>query len=237
MSRTENWKVTLDNKLKRVHVGGKKDYEKSSCMVHCYKDGKSGTFEALFGGTSCTDSKTLPDVTAVDRGHLIAARYGYGHGKNPGVKATFTYTNAVPQMGSFNRGAWNQGENEVMKFAKNCTKSTDLGIVHGKVYVVVGGIPTTFFRISRFFGRSEFSNFQNDKQRILLPLIMWTAACCIYDDGSYGGKGAFYGWNLKSNRDLKYFKSASEMFKDMNTTVWSNMFPEVVVFPAMNQCN
>ena len=207
-------------------------------MVHCYKDRKSKIFKDWNDDLCTTDHTTIPDVTYIDRGHMISARYGYGNGHEAGVKATFTYTNAVPQMGSFNRGAWNQGEKEVMEFAKDCQERALLEqTTGGKVYVVVGAIPTGFFDEIKFFGEGGFSNFQDDKYRLLLPSIMWTVACCINNDGFYMGKMAFYGRNLKINQPVKYFNSANDMFIHMNTIVKPFEIPYIVVFPGIKDCN
>ena len=168
---------------------------------------------------------------------MIAATYGYGHGHMPGVDGTFTYTNVVPQIGTFNRGAWAWGEKEVMKFAGKCEYNATLRKTGGKVYVVVGAIPTSFLGEPRFFGEGNFSNFQDAKRRILVPLVMWTAACCVHNDGFFDGKLAFYGWNLKIDQKVRPYDSASEMFRDMNTITWPNLIPNIVVFPNMTECN
>ena len=69
---------------------------------------------------------------------MIAASYGFSHGGQPSVDNTFTYTNAVPQIGSFNSGKWMGAEKTVVAAAKDCEcKASAKGEI-GRVYVVVG---------------------------------------------------------------------------------------------------
>ena len=55
----------------------------------------------------------------IDKGHLDAAHinsYNKDH-----VIATFTYSNAVPQYGHFNRGAWKRFEDKIVDYVtKQC---------------------------------------------------------------------------------------------------------------------
>lgn len=55
----------------------------------------------------------------IDKGHLDAAHinsYNKDH-----VIATFTYSNAVPQFGHFNRGAWKRFEDKIVDYVtKQC---------------------------------------------------------------------------------------------------------------------
>ena len=168
---------------------------------------------------------------------MIAARYGFGHGQTLGVDGTFTYTNAVPQIGSFNRGSWCQAEKRVIDLAQKCHKKAIPNKQNARVYVVVGVIPTSFFGQPRFFGSAKFSNFEDNVYRLLLPEIMWTAVCCMHTDGTIHDKKAFYGLNLESNHQVKEYNSASDMFKDIQKT-WSTLtFPTITVFPGVSGCN
>ncbi len=173
---------------------------------------------------------------------MISATYGFGHGEKAGSDATFTYTNAVPQVGSFNSGRWRAAEEYVIDLTKTCHKGAvkkNQG-VNARVYVVVGVIPTSFFGEPRFFGSGRtvrFSNFQNDKYKLLLPEIMWTAVCCIHTDGTIHDKKAFYGHNSETNYEMKRYKSARTMFQAMKTK-WSTLkFPTITVFPGKSGCN
>ena len=184
---------------------------------------------------------------------MISARYGFGNGRANGAKATNTYTNAVPQIGSFNRGSWSKAEESVINLAKRCheeaqKKNTEYVNVEARVYVVVGVIPTSFFDKPRFFGSGvtdkniRFSNFQDDKYKLLLPEIMWTAVCCmhVYSDNTnpiLSYRKAFYGNNSETNHEVHDYDSASVMFQAMKTK-WPELeFHEIKIFPAVPGCN
>lgn len=49
-----------------------------------------------------------------DKGHLNAAHINSFDKQH--VLATFTYSNAVPQYGHFNRGAWSSYEDKIVKY-------------------------------------------------------------------------------------------------------------------------
>ena len=247
----DNWVYSKDIKLRWSFQAKKNDYDKSGCIVNCYEDTPGGTFKD-WNGSPCTNLNKIPSTTSIDKGHMIAARYGFGHGQTLGVDGTFTYTNAVPQIGSFNRGSWKEAEESVIELAERCHHEAETinrilrRKTQARVYVVVGVIPTSFFGKPRFFGSGgtdkniRFSNFQNDEYRLLLPEIMWTAVCCTH---IYSGttipilRKAFYGNNSETNHQVEYYISASGMFQAMKTK-WSTLkFPTITVFPGVPDCN
>ena len=133
--------------------------------------------------------------TPVHRGHLIAARYGGNNAAR--VLATFTYTNVVPQFGTFNSGQWNKAEGEeVVKWSReNCAKHGGQATQNARIFIVVGAIPSTYGTFSaRFFGQSGFSDYQGwsvlqdtysqntgkKEYRVNVPRYMWTAVCCTF---------------------------------------------------------
>ena len=73
---------------------------------------------------------------------MIAARYGDFHGNKA---VTFTYTNAVPQEGSFNSGKWKMGEGKMYTMARTCETAAQAKSknTHAITYVVVGVVPST----------------------------------------------------------------------------------------------
>ena len=108
-----------------------KDYLDSNSRIYCYEDSAGNKYN--WDGTACTSTKTT-----IHKGHMIAASYGFSHGGQPSVDNTFTYTNAVPQIGSFNSGKWMGAEKTVVAAAKDCEcKASAKGEI-GRVYVVVG---------------------------------------------------------------------------------------------------
>ena len=106
------------------------------------------------------------------------------------------YTNAVPQFGTFNSGAWNKAEKEVVTWARqNCVKHSGEQTKNPRIYIVVGAIPSTHQGSDpRFFGESGFSDYQSwslrqktygantgkKEYRVNVPYSMWTAVCCTF---------------------------------------------------------
>ncbi|PFX31091.1 hypothetical protein AWC38_SpisGene4101 [Stylophora pistillata] len=117
--------------------------------------------------------------TVIHRGHLIASRYGR---RNQAKKrATFTYTNAVPQFGLFNSHPWQVCEGHlVMWGTQNCAEVK--GATNVQLFIVVGAMPSTIFRPSthRYFGEKGFSDYIDNVYRVNVPKHLWTAACCKY---------------------------------------------------------
>ena len=52
-----------------------------------------------------------------DKGHLNPAHINSFDKDH--IRATFTYSNAVPQYGHFNRGPWNRYETKIMDYVKS----------------------------------------------------------------------------------------------------------------------
>ena len=69
---------------------------------------------------------------------MIAASYGQSHGGQRSVDNTFTFTNAVPQIGPFNSGKWMAAEKTVVAAAKDCECKASAKGEEGRLYVVVG---------------------------------------------------------------------------------------------------
>ena len=111
---------------------------------------------------------------------MIASQYGFAVPER--MFATFTYTNVVPQFGSFNMGAWSVKETRLIQWCKNyCAVE---GARHVEMFIIVGAIPSTNFgpQSTRYFGKEGFSNYEDQANYpVNVPRYMWTAACCKYD--------------------------------------------------------
>uniref|UniRef100_A0A669C4Y0 Uncharacterized protein n=1 Tax=Oreochromis niloticus TaxID=8128 RepID=A0A669C4Y0_ORENI len=95
------------------------------------------------------------------RGHLAPS----GHQQTEENKeATFTLTNIVPQMENFNKGPWNNLENEMAERFKVCTS---------KMYVITGVIPYE-------------NNEPKINDRVTVPEYFWTASCCPTKNTKHG---------------------------------------------------
>ena len=167
-----------------------KDYKKASKRKICYfkrsfgkevvdvawyraKNSVMPSDNVCIGGSS--DLKTQ-----VHRGHLVASQYGVGD--QTFKKATFVYTNAVPQFGDYNSAPWRIAEGALMGwFLKNCASN---GKQNSQMFIIVGVTPSTMLgpsRTPRYFGKEGFSDYQDDTNyRVNVPAEMWTAACCTF---------------------------------------------------------
>ena len=218
------------------------DYKGSSKHLYCFEDtGKEFEWD---GVTAC--STKSPTAMPIHKGHLIAARYGKARGN---IDATFTYTNAVPQVGGYNSGKWRVHEAKVSRMAADCQKNAPKGIKI-QVFIVVGVVPSTFLGKPRFFGAAGFGGFQGFSKltgqttleyRISFPEIMWTAACCVHSDGTVHERLAFWRRNWPDRSDpVSVFSSALPMLMDMQVqikSIWGKAFVIPTVFPGKAGCD
>ena len=118
--------------------------------------------------------------TSVHRGHLIASQYGRNNRAK--MRATFTYTNAVPQFGKFNSHPWRTCEGRLITWGRqNCAQVR--GATNVRLFIVVGTIPSTERGPpqQRYFGKRGFSDYKDaSNYRVNVPSDIWTAACCTY---------------------------------------------------------
>ncbi len=242
--RSDQWEGTFDAKLSQQGdlLGNNGDYAGSTSHKYCYEDNAGKEFE--WDGSTCAKNKPKYKI---HRGHMIAARYGEFHGNKD---ATFTYTNVVPQEGSFNSGKWKSGEGKMATMATACeaTAQKKSKTTHARTYIVVGVVPSTYLGKPRFFGSGGFGNFQGASAnqvgksfRISVPEIMWTAACCIHTDGTIGARGAFWRRNYYDRDEpITEHPSAVPMFTDIAkeiSTTWGITFNAPTVFPGKPGCD
>ena len=207
------FKFSGDSKLDQAFQQKDKDYTEYSERAMCYESQrphptgnhyfvdvdwyKANSGKIISLRTPCP----LPFVplTPVHRGHLVAA--SYGRGDTYRIRATYKFTNVVPQFGRFNSGQWRSSETRLIAWGRdNCIVYKGSSTQNVRMYIIVGVIPSTFRNLNeRFFGESGFSDYQSwskmtdtykrnsggKEYRINVPRYMWTAACCTfqYKDG------------------------------------------------------
>ena len=164
-----------DKALKRNICYFKRSFGKEVVDVAWYraKNSVKPSDDVCIGGSS--DLKT-----EVHRGHLVASQYGVGD--QTLKKATFVYTNAVPQFADFNSTPWRIAEGALVTwFLNNCVSN---GKQNAQMFIIVGVTPSTMLgpsRTPRYFGKEGFSDYQDDTNyRVNVPAEMWTAACCTF---------------------------------------------------------
>ncbi|CAB1345641.1 unnamed protein product, partial [Coregonus sp. 'balchen'] len=113
----------------------------------------------------------------VNRGHLFPSSHAHDLETQ---ESTFTLTNIVPQVVSFNRGSWNTMERSVSEMLqKDCINSRT-----GKInaFVVTGAEP---------------SEHKTLNKRVNIPSLLWTAYCCYNKDQRQWVAKAHWGENQK----------------------------------------
>ena len=115
------------------------------------------------------DDEMYDGQKTYDKGHLLpSAIYSFDEDY---MESTFTYTNAVPQVGTFNKGVWQTYERKIREFAETC------GIKGGNFYAITGVAQV------RPYDGSNAKKKKYLKNEIRIPEAMWTAGCCITSSG------------------------------------------------------
>ena len=171
---------------------------------------------------------------AVNRGHLIAAQYARGNEAR--IRATYSYTNSVPQFGTFNSGQWSARETRLIQWGRNfCNNHNGMRTQNVQMHIIVGTVPSTFHQLKpRFFGNAGFSDFQNGDYRVNVPRWMWTAACCTFEYRDranklkYGARStAFFRENEPGKDPCRTPGSLRDLFSSMGFNHLANidLFP------------
>ncbi|XP_055771233.1 endonuclease domain-containing 1 protein-like [Salvelinus fontinalis] len=103
------------------------------------------------------DYKNSIPSKGVNRGHLFPSSHAHDLDNQ---KSTFTLTNVVPQVVSFNGGSWSTMECNIREALVDNCKNNNNKI---EAYVVTGAVP---------------SNTNTLNNRVNIPDLLWTAFCC-----------------------------------------------------------
>ena len=132
-----------------------------------------------------------------ERGHVVPVnilRYS-----DESARATFTYTNCVPQIAGFNRGQWKKYEGKIVEYARDYCAPEG-----GTLYLITGTSQVKFEEILNLQGQitgvdksvKPMEWFHDNVNiypalgpKIAIPNSMWTVGCCWKDN--YGVVGAF----------------------------------------------
>ncbi|KAL1277324.1 hypothetical protein QQF64_023997 [Cirrhinus molitorella] len=108
-------------------------------------------------GTNQASQEDYWDEKTLERGHL----FPNGHAPDEiTAESTFTLTNAVPQMITFNKGSWRAMEQNVRNYMhSNCRDENNAN--NTLAYVLTGAVP----------GNRKM-------KRVNIPSHMWTVFCC-----------------------------------------------------------
>ncbi|XP_038842075.1 endonuclease domain-containing 1 protein-like [Salvelinus namaycush] len=159
--------------------------------------------------------KNSKNYNAVNRGHLFPNSHAHDLETQ---ESTFTLTNIVPQVVSFNDGSWREMEENVRKKLMTDCFSDNRNI---EAYVVTGAVPSK-------------SNTLN--KRVNIPQLLWTAFCCL-DKNKIDNKTnkkkkwmakAHWGWNNKVQKETLNQLTLGELEEKLNEyhTDPVKVFPE-----------
>ncbi|TRY91256.1 hypothetical protein DNTS_035663 [Danionella cerebrum] len=116
-------------------------------------------------GPPCTNQAAPGDYYCqkeLNRGHLFPNSHA---GNSDIAESTFTLTNTVPQVETFNNGSWLRMEQSVSDYMdSNCRDQNN----QTSAYVITGAVPHS--------SRAPLN------KRINIPSHMWTAFCCFHKD-------------------------------------------------------
>ncbi|XP_064881275.1 endonuclease domain-containing 1 protein-like [Oncorhynchus nerka] len=146
----------------------------------------------------------------VNRGHLFPCSHAHDLDTQ---KSTFTLTNIVPQVVSFNNGSWREMEEHVREKLETDCINNNRKI---KAYVVTGAVP------------SDNNKLNN---RVNIPGLMWTAYCCYNNNLRKWVARAHWGQNQKEGKGKTL---PSETLADLYNMLNPNYPGGVQVFPE--QC-
>jgi len=156
--------------------------------------------------------------------------------------STYTYTNAVPQKPGFNGGMWSQFERKIREYAEGeCTKPVQDG--HqveppGTLYLLTG---TSYVRIkqqpnNQVVAEQDFvRQIGNDNTgRILVPNSLWTACCCVRQNGLLTRSFAVMGNNVVQNYQLTRKITVRQLQRVLAEDV--DALNNVRLFPGDDNC-
>lgn len=167
------------------------------------------------------------------KGHLLPAEtYSFS---NAHMLSTFTYTNAVPQIGVFNSGQWAQYEKRIREYATNTCS-----LQGGDLYLITG-----ISEASIQSGSSGLEAIQGtlkvlkpSGEAISIPKSMWTAGCCIHSSRGALGAFAVIGNNLQDKTKVLMSEvNMTELQDFLLTGVNGFGGPAISLFPSNPGCS
>ena len=160
------------------------------------------------------------------------------------MKATFTFSNAVPQFEKSNCGPWELFETRLQKYAK-----TGCGAQGGTLYLLTGksdygvriqgGSPVQDSTTALPYLRENFPG----NVKLVTPRAVWTAGCCVWKK-----PGKFFGklWSSKkaasfavmsNNKDDGTLLHQTEMsVSQLERLLSPSLSKKVNLFPGNKKC-
>ncbi|XP_053272384.1 endonuclease domain-containing 1 protein [Pleuronectes platessa] len=171
IARQNQWKI--EPQLEEIKLKANMEME---------EEGKSYNHQA--------DNKNYINDRGFQKGHLLPQSYGWDI---IAKRATFTLTNSVPQVDSFNSKSWSYVESCV-----KCVLDEYCIDTNGKIegFVVTGAQPS-------------INNILNNKVNI--PTMLWSAFCCYSSKQKTWLAGAHWGENIPDGGRVLQTKTLDEL--------------------------
>ena len=177
-----------------------------------------------------------------ERGHLVPVNIlSYS---DESARATFTYTNCVPQIAGFNRGQWKKYELRIGKYAREICSP------HGGTLYLITGTSLVKFTPKFIRGRGRLykgveppcwfhDNVDVNKElgpKIVIPNSMWTVGCCFnlitnHVVGAFGVMGD----NSFNKKVLNNFLMSTQNVASVGSTLKLED-PRIKLFPKGEDC-
>ncbi|XP_062239774.1 endonuclease domain-containing 1 protein-like [Platichthys flesus] len=182
-ARQNQWKI--EPQLEEIKLNANMEIE---------EEGKSYTHQA--------DNKNYINDRGFQKGHLLPQSYGWDI---IAKRATFTLTNSVPQVDSFNSKSWSYMESCV-----KCVLDKYCIDANGKTegFVVTGARPSN-------------NNLLNSKVNI--PSMLWSAFCCYSSSQGAWLASAHWGDNIPDGGRVLQTKTLDELRLELGAP--SEAFP------------
>ena len=180
-----------------------------------------------------------PTPRKYDRGHLVPVnilRYS-----DESARATFTYTNCVPQIKGFNRGVWKKYEQKIDKYARRvCSPNS------GTLYLITGTSSVQFDKELDHQGEKKitllaklqqlFHDKVDANEKIAIPNSMWTVGCCLnLNTNQVVGAFGVMGDNSLEKKPLNEFMMSRETVADVESALKLED-PKIKLFPKGKDC-
>ena len=190
------------------------------------------------GSTELYQEQPLPGI--YDRGHLVPVnilRYS-----DESVRATFTYTNCVPQIAGFNRGQWKKYEQKIDKYARRVCSPHG-----GTLYLITGTSSVKFdeklvnkgkIKITPLAKLQQWFHDNVDvKKRIAIPNSMWTVGCCLnLNTNQVVGAFGVMGDNSLYKKPLNKFMMSRQTVANVEWTLNKLEDQKIELFPNGKDC-
>ena len=190
------------------------------------------------GSTKLYQEQPIPGK--YDRGHLVPVnilRYS-----DESARATFTYTNCVPQIAGFNRGQWKKYEQKIDKYARIVCSPNG-----GTLYLITGTSSVKFNKELDPQGKTKitplaklqqlFHDNVDIKKRIAIPNSMWTVGCCLnLNTNQVVGAFGVMGDNSLDKKPLNEFMMSRQTVADVEWILNKLEDQKIELFPNGKDC-